>query len=104
MLPTTTFMIMAPNGEKVFLCGKANRCLALFVVQKGEDQRMKQQRDINVMEIWSAKELVQAGFTRTMAYQLLSRADVPTIRIGGRLFVRRETFISWLKAQERHEA
>ncbi|MBR3017355.1 MAG: hypothetical protein IKH57_09820 [Clostridia bacterium] len=57
-------------------------------------------QDISFKEIWGAKELIQAGFTRSMAYQLLARADVPTIRIGGRVFVRRESFQNWLKSQE----
>jgi len=97
-------MFEAPNGEKVFPYGKANRCLALFVAQKGENRRMKQRKDIGILEIWSAKELVQAGFSRSMAYQLLARADVPTIRIGGRIFVRRSAFQEWLKSQEKTEA
>ena len=56
------------------------------------------------MAVWSANELMQAGFSRTMSYQILSRADVPTIRIGGRIFVRREAFLEWLKSQEKTEA
>lgn len=61
---------------------------------------MKNQlQDLNQMEIWSAKELVRAGFTRSMAYRILAREDVPTIRIGERLFVHRTMFQEWLKNQ-----
>ena len=65
---------------------------------------MRKQKEINALAVWSANELMQAGFSRTMSYQILSRADVPTIRIGGRIFVRREAFLEWLKSQEKTEA
>ena len=70
-----------------------------FLLEKGEEN-LKQHRDIHTLEIWSAREVVQAGFSRNLAYQILARADVPTIRIGGRIFVRREAFQQWLKNQE----
>ena len=54
-------------------------------------------RNINEMVVWSATELVQAGFSRAMAYRLLNRKDVPTIKIGTRLFIDRERFIEWLR-------
>lgn len=65
---------------------------------------MKQNRDIQTLEVWSANELVKAGFSRNMAYSLLNRKDIPTLKIGERLFVRREAFQEWLKAQEKIEA
>lgn len=58
-----------------------------------------EQQDIDKKAVWGAKELEKAGFSRTMAYQLLNRDDVPTIRFGGRLFVHREKFLEWLAAQ-----
>ena len=57
------------------------------------------EKELNQMQIWGAKELVKAGFSRSMAYQLLNRADVPTVTIGGRKFVHRELFQEWLKRQ-----
>ena len=60
---------------------------------------MKQEKNIQSMAVWSANELIDAGFSRTMAYKLLSRDDVPTIRIGGRKFVLREAFLEWLQKQ-----
>jgi len=61
---------------------------------------MKRDQDINAKEIWNARDLVRAGFTRSMAYALLNRPDMPTLKIGERLFVRREAFQDWLKSQE----
>ena len=54
-------------------------------------------------EILSAKDLQDMGFSRSMAYALFNRADVPVIRIGKRKFIRREKFLEWLAAQERTE-
>ena len=65
---------------------------------------MEKERDLGEKTVWSARDLVRAGFTRSMAYALLNREDVPTIRIGGRLFVRREAFQDWLKQQEKADA
>ena len=52
-------------------------------------------------EILSAKDLQDMGFSRSMAYTLFNRADVPVIRIGKRKFIRREKFLDWLAEQER---
>ena len=52
-------------------------------------------------EILSAKDLQDMGFSRSMAYALFNRADVPVIHIGKRKFIRREKFIEWLAEQER---
>ncbi len=57
----------------------------------------------NIPEILSAKNLQDMGFSRSMAYALFNRADVPVIRIGKRKFIRREKFLEWLAAQERTE-
>lgn len=65
---------------------------------------MKRDQDISTKEVWNARDLVRAGFTRSMAYALLNRKDVPTLKIGERLFVRREAFLEWLKRQEKNEA
>lgn len=55
----------------------------------------------NAPEILSAKDLQDMGFSRSMAYALFNRADVPVICIGKRKFIRREKFLDWLAEQER---
>lgn len=57
----------------------------------------------NTPEILSAKDLQDMGFSRSMAYALFNRADVPVIHIGKRKFIRREKFLDWLAEQERTE-
>ena len=39
------------------------------------------------------------GFSRPMAYQLLNRADLPTVRFGKRVFMHKELFRQWLMKQ-----
>ena len=53
----------------------------------------------NLPLIMSARDLQEIGFSKTMSYRLLNRADVPVICIGIRKFVRRDKFLSWLDAQ-----
>lgn len=60
--------------------------------------------NINDMPLWGANELQAVGFSRQMAYQLLNRADVPTIQIGNRKFVHRELFQEWLRNQAMTQA
>lgn len=57
----------------------------------------------NTPEILSAKDLQDMGFSRSMAYALFNRADVPVIHIGKCKFIRREKFLEWLAEQERTE-
>lgn len=52
-------------------------------------------------EILSAKDLQDMGFSRSMAYALFNRVDVPVIHIGKRKFIRREKFLEWLAEQEK---
>lgn len=47
----------------------------------------------------SAKHLVQMGFSRTLAYQLLNRDDLPVVVFGRRRFMLREGFDHWLAEQ-----
>ena len=47
----------------------------------------------------SAHDLVHMGFTRSMAYQLLNRTDMPVVQIGTRKFMHRELFLDWLQQQ-----
>lgn len=55
----------------------------------------------HTLEILSAKDLQEMGFSRSMSYALFNREDVPVIRIGKRKFIRREKFLEWLAEQER---
>ncbi|MCM1524119.1 MAG: helix-turn-helix domain-containing protein [Ruminococcus sp.] len=57
-------------------------------------------RKINASELINVNDLQDMGFTRTMAYNILNRRDVPVIRIGNRKFIRREKFEEWLEKQE----
>jgi len=46
--------------------------------------------------LMDAKDLQDLGMSRTMAYRMLNRQDVPTVRIGGRRFMNRDRFFEWL--------
>lgn len=39
------------------------------------------------------------GISSTTAYELLHRADFPSIKIGNRLIVSKEKFIGWVNKQ-----
>ena len=45
----------------------------------------------------TAKDLQQLGFSRSMAYQLMNRADVPVLQIGERKFIPRDKFFAWVE-------
>jgi predicted DNA-binding transcriptional regulator AlpA len=47
----------------------------------------------------NAKHLQGCGLSRSMAYQLLSREDMPVVRIGGRVFMNRDLFFKWMEEQ-----
>ena len=49
----------------------------------------------------SARHLQAFGMSRAMAYQLLNRADMPSVRIGERLFMNRDLFFQWMDTQAR---
>ena len=51
-------------------------------------------------ELLNAADLVNLGFSRAMAYQLLNRRDFPAIKIGRRLFVKHDSLMEWLEAHE----
>lgn len=57
--------------------------------------------EINTMTLWGAKELQKDGFSRSMAYRLLNRQDLPIVKIGNRRFIHRELFQKWLRDQAR---
>ncbi len=50
--------------------------------------------------IMSAKNLQAMGFSRSMAYRLLQGDLIPVVIIGKRRFIRHETLLEWLSAQE----
>ena len=43
-----------------------------------------------------ANDIQAMGFTRTMAYNILNREDVPVVKIGSRKFIQRDKFFDWL--------
>lgn len=47
----------------------------------------------------SVHDLIEMGMARSMAYQLLNRADLPVIQIGIRKFMLRDLFLDWLREQ-----
>ena len=48
----------------------------------------------------SANEIQAMGFTRTMAYSILNRDDVPVVKIGNRKFIQKDKFFDWLDSRE----
>ena len=51
----------------------------------------------------SANDIQTMGFTRTMAYNILDRDDVPVVKIGSRKFIQRDKFFDWLDSKEDRE-
>ena len=51
----------------------------------------------------SANDIQAMGFTRTMAYNILNRDDVPVVKIGSRKFIQRDKFFDWLDSKEDRE-
>ena len=47
-----------------------------------------------------ANDIQTMGFTRTMAYNILNRDDVPDVKIGSRKFIQRDKFFDWLDSKE----
>lgn len=50
-----------------------------------------------------ANDIQTMGFTRTMAYNILNREDVPVVKIGSRKFIQRDKFFDWLDSREKSE-
>ena len=48
-----------------------------------------------------ANDIKTMGFTRTMAYNILNRDDVPVVKIGSRKFIQRDKFFDWLDSREK---
>ncbi len=55
----------------------------------------------NLPMMLSANEIQAMGFTRTMAYNILNREDVPVVKIGSRKFIQRDKFFDWLDSREK---
>lgn len=50
-------------------------------------------------ELLTSKDLQKMGISRTRAYQLLDRPDLPVVTLGGRKFMHRKLFSQWLETQ-----
>ena len=57
----------------------------------------------NLPMMLSANDIQAMGFTRTMAYNILNREDVPVVKIGSRKFIQRDKFFDWLDSREKDE-
>lgn len=62
-----------------------------------KNQIIKNYNDIPLM--MTANDIQNIGFSRTMAYQILNRSDVPVVVIGERKFVKKDSFFEWLNNQ-----
>ena len=51
----------------------------------------------------SANDIQTLGFTRSLAYNILNRDDVPVVKIGSRKFIQRDKFFDWLDSKEDRE-
>lgn len=40
------------------------------------------------------------GISRRFAYEMAQRGELPTVRLGTRVFVRKDALAEWLKARE----
>lgn len=67
---------------------------------KKENEATKSSNAYTGARMLDATDLVGLGFSRAIAYQLLNRADFPTVRIGRRLYVRYDRLIEWLDTHE----
>ena len=70
---------------------------AVQILTSGEKEIMTQSQPF----LLSVHDLVRMGVARSMAYQLLNRADMPVVQIGTRKFMHRELFLDWLQSQAR---
>lgn len=62
-----------------------------------KNQLVKNYNDIPLM--MTANDIQNIGFSRTMAYQILNRNDVPVVIIGERKFIKKDSFFDWLNNQ-----
>ena len=57
----------------------------------------------NLPMMLSANDIQTMGFTRTTAYNILNRDDVPVVKIGSRKFLARDQFFDWVDSKEDRE-
>ena len=57
----------------------------------------------NLPMMLSANDIQTLGFSRTIAYNILNREDVPVVKIGSRQFIQRDKFFDWLDSREKDE-
>lgn len=53
----------------------------------------------NAKILWDINDLLEQGFSRTKAYQLLNNPQMPLVQIGKRKYLHRELFEAWIKEQ-----
>ena len=70
--------------------------------QKNKEVLLMNSRE-NLPMMLSANDIQTLGFTRTMAYNILNREDVPVVKIGSRKFIQRDKFFDWLDSKEDRE-
>ena len=87
--------ILIYNGNK--LRGKIQRA-----ERKNMEVLLMNSRETLPMML-SANDIQTMGFTRTMAYNILNREDVPVVKIGSRKFIQRDKFLDWLDSREKSE-
>ena len=79
----------------------------IYCEQFKDNREQYAAQEVNVMNkellpmMLSANEIQAMGFTRTMAYNILNRDDVPVVKIGNRKFIQRDKFFEWLDKRER---
>jgi hypothetical protein len=49
----------------------------------------------------SAKDIQSMGFSRTIAYAILHQDDMPVVKVGKRLFLKRDEFFSSISNQSK---
>ena len=89
---------------------KFSEMLVLYCEQFKGNREQYAAQEVNKMNskdtlpmMLSANEIQTMGFTRTMAYSILNRKDVPVVKIGNRKFIQRDKFFEWLDMRERGE-
>ncbi len=55
----------------------------------------------NLPMMLSVNDIQTMGFTRTMAYNILNRNDVPVVKIGSRKFIQRDKFFFFFYSREK---
>ena len=81
--------------------------MMIYCEQFKDNREQYAAQEVNVMNkellpmMLSANEIQAMGFTRTMAYNILNRDDVPVVKIGNRKFIQRDKFFEWLDKRER---